>query len=260
VSHHRDPPTSQRPRTRLSQRLVQVSRQLSREVRGLEFGSPAAFVYNPLDYARAPHEAYLHRYGNRQVRVVLVGMNPGPFGMAQTGVPFGDVAMVRDWLGIAAHVGTPASQHPKRPIVGFRCTRREVSGSRLWGWAKASFGTPELFFAECFVINYCPLVFMDDSGRNITPDRLRPGERQPLFDACDGAVRQVLAALRPASVVGIGRFATDRLRQALTAEGLPIRTLIHPSPANPRAAANFAREATECLGKCGVKLPSTAPG
>ena len=35
-------------------------------------------------------------------RVVFLGMNPGPFGMAQVGVPFGEVAAVRDWLRIDA--------------------------------------------------------------------------------------------------------------------------------------------------------------
>ena len=58
------------------------------------------FVYNPLVYARVPH-GHTSSVGVRGAEdVLLVGMNPGPFGMAQTGVPFGDVAMVRDFLGI----------------------------------------------------------------------------------------------------------------------------------------------------------------
>ena len=31
---------------------------------------------------------------------VFLGMNPGLWGMAQTGVPFGTVSLVRDWMGI----------------------------------------------------------------------------------------------------------------------------------------------------------------
>ena len=71
--------------------LIDVSRRLSERVSLLRFAPPVTHVYNPLDYARRSHEAYLKKYGSSLRRVVLVGMNPGPFGMAQTGVPFGDV-------------------------------------------------------------------------------------------------------------------------------------------------------------------------
>jgi single-strand selective monofunctional uracil DNA glycosylase len=112
--------------------LVSVSRKLSARVARLKFDPPVTHVYNPLEYARAAHERYLERFGTPPKEVVLVGMNPGPFGMAQTGVPFGDVKMVRDWMGISLPVKGPANQHVKRPIQGFDCGRSEVSGSRLW--------------------------------------------------------------------------------------------------------------------------------
>ena len=117
----------------------------------MQFPPPVAFVYNPLNYAAAPHEAYLARYASGKKEALFVGMNPGPFGMAQTGVPFGDVAMVRDWLGVRGEVRAPTQAHPKRPITGFACTRSEVSGTRLWGWARDRFGTPGQFFARFFV-------------------------------------------------------------------------------------------------------------
>ena len=170
--------------------LVDISAELSARVEELGFPS-VPFVYNPLDYARVPHEAYLERWGTRTPReVLLVGMNPGPFGMAQTGVPFGDVTMVRDFLGITGPVGRPVREHPRRPISGFACTRSEVSGTRLWGWARDRFSTAERFFERVFVTNWCPLVFMDESGRNRTPDKLPAGERAPLFRACDEALAQ----------------------------------------------------------------------
>jgi single-strand selective monofunctional uracil DNA glycosylase len=162
-------------------------------------------------------------------------MNPGPFGMAQTGVPFGDVAMVRDWLGIEGAVGRPEPEHPRRPVLGFGCPRSEVSGTRLWGWARDRFGTPEAFFSRFFVLNYCPLAFLEQSGRNRTPDRLPPAERAPLFAACDRALRDGVELLRPRAVVGVGRFAADRARAALAGLELPIGTILHPSPANPEA-------------------------
>src|SRR5437870_3656643 len=139
--------------------LVRISRALARDVQRLTFGPPVTHVYNPLDYAGRLHEAYLRQYGGGRKAVVLLGMNPGPFGMAQTGVPFGDVSVVRDWLGLRAEVGRPDREHPKRPVSGLDCPRGEVSGTRLWGWARDRFGTPQRFFDRFFVVNYCPLAF-----------------------------------------------------------------------------------------------------
>ena len=141
-------------------------------------------------------------------------MNPGPFGMAQNGIPFGDTAMVRSWLGIEAPVERPRREHPKRPVMGFGMTRGEVSGARLWGWARERFRTPERFFRRAFVWNYCPLSFMNESGRNVTPDKLPRAERDPLFAACDDALAAVIARLRPAKVVGVGAFAAAAGRPA----------------------------------------------
>jgi len=111
--------------------LVDIGRALGTSVSKLRFSEPDTHVYNPLVYARAPHEQYLERFGAPPREALLLGMNPGPFGMAQTGVPFGDVGIVRDWTGIEAPVAQPERPNPKRPIQGFACTRSEVSGSRL---------------------------------------------------------------------------------------------------------------------------------
>jgi single-strand selective monofunctional uracil DNA glycosylase len=214
--------------------LVAISRELSEHVDALRFPS-VAVVYNPLVYARTPHESYLQRYGARRPReVLMVGMNPGPFGMAQTGVPFGDVAMVCDFLGIHGHVGKPPYEHPKRPIAGFDCHRSEVSGTRFWGWARDRFGTAERFFERVYVANWCPLVFMDESGRNRPPDKLTAAERAPLFEVCNRALARVAETLSPSLVVGIGGFAEQRAREALGGN-VRIGRILHPSPASPAA-------------------------
>ena len=216
--------------------LVSVAQRLRERTRALRFAAPVRHVYAPLDYAWAPHRVYLQRYGHEPREVLLVGMNPGPFGMAQTGVPFGDVGMVRDWLGIEAPVERPADEHPRRPVLGFGIGRGEVSGARLWGWARDRFGTPERFFRRAFVWNYCPLCFLDDGGRNVTPDKLRPREaRERLFAICDEALAATVAHLRPAVVVGIGRFAAGRSRPVAEAAGARWGTAPHPSPASPLA-------------------------
>jgi single-strand selective monofunctional uracil DNA glycosylase len=216
----------------------------------MHFADPVAHVYNPLHYAREPHEAYLDRFGSAPDRVLLVGMNPGPFGMVQTGVPFGEVGFVRDWMGISGRVEAPAREHPKRRVEGFACTRSEVSGARLWGWARDRFGTADDFFARFFVLNYCPLAFVEASGRNRTPDKLPVDERDPLFAACDEALRESIEVLAPRAVVGIGAFAEQRAR-ALTER--PVGMVLHPSPASPRANRGWAEAADADLRRLGLE-------
>lgn len=235
--------------------LVAVVRQLAEQTRALAFAPPVAHVYRPLDYARRPHESYLERYGAGPKTVVLVGMNPGPWGMVQTGVPFGDVRQVRDWLGIEAAVGQPAAPHPKRPVLGFACGRREVSGSRLWGWARSRCPDPARFFASYFVLNYCPLAFVEDSGRNRTPDKLPAAERKALVAACDEALRRSVALLAPAHVVGVGAYALAAARRALPAADAKLSSVLHPSPASPRANRGWAEQAEQQLVAAGVPLP-----
>jgi len=234
--------------------LVSISRELSRAVSELRFRPPTAFTYNPLAYAQKPHEAYLERYGEGRGRVLLVGMNPGPFGMMQTGVPFGDVRLVREFLGIEAKVSRPAAEHPKRPILGFGCTRSEVSGTRVWGWARERFGSAERFFERFFVVNYCPLAFLEESGKNRTPDKLPAAEQAPLFAACDRALGRIVQRLEPALVVGIGAFAESALRRTLGAGGPRVGCVLHPSPANPKANAGWARVVEQQLSELGVAL------
>lgn len=231
--------------------LARIARRLAREADALRFDPPVAYVYDPLDYAWAPHREYLRRYGAGPKEVVLLGMNPGPFGMAQTGVPFGDVVMVRDWLGIEGPVGRPPREHPKRPVLGFACRRREVSGQRLWGWARERFGSPEAFFARFFVLNYCPLCFLEASGRNRTPDRLPAAERAPLFRACDAALRRAVQALGPWVVLGVGRFAAVRAAEALAGLRVAVGSVPHPSPASPLANRGWARHMDAALAALG---------
>lgn len=239
----------------MSDLLVAAAERLRDDVDRLDFGPPVAHVYNPLRYAWRPHRLYLERFGAAPKEVVLVGMNPGPWGMAQTGVPFGEVEMARDWLGIAGDVETPAHEHPKRPIEGFDCRRSEVSGRRLWGWARSRFGTPEAFFRRFFVWNYCPLAFLEESGRNRTPDKLPAAERAPLEAACDRALRAAIEALAPTRVLGVGRFAERRIRAALGGHDVEIGQILHPSPASPLANDGWQWRAEAQLRSLGVILP-----
>jgi len=235
-----------------AEQLLAAATALSDAVSRLPFRPPVAFVYNPLDYAWSLHEQYLRRFGATPKRVLFLGMNPGPFGMAQTGVPFGEVAAVRDWMKLDAPVEQPAQQHPKRPVLGLNCPRSEVSGRRLWGLFAARFGAAEKFFAGHFVANYCPLAFLAESGANLTPDKLPATETARLFAACDEHLRAVVAALQPEWLLGIGDFAEKRLRALFENAGYRLGKVLHPSPASPAANRDWAGAATRQLQALGV--------
>jgi single-strand selective monofunctional uracil DNA glycosylase len=236
--------------------LVAIGRKLRTQVDRLTFSEPVTHVYNPLDYAREPHEAYLEQYGTGKKRLIFLGMNPGPFGMAQTGVPFGDIKMVRDFLGITGKVGKPKNEHPKRLVQGFDCPRSEVSGTRLWGWLNERFGSAKAFSKVGFVVNYCPLVFMEESSKNRTPDQLPGPEQSALFAICDEALRATVQTLSPEWVIGVGGFAEKRAKIALAKLDVKVATLLHPSPASPRANKGWGREADADLAKAGISLAS----
>ena len=239
----------------IARQVWNAGRALSRGMRDLSFAAPVAFVYNPMDYARAAHRIYVDRFAASRKKAIFLGMNPGPFGMAQTGIPFGEVAMVRDWMGIETPIKRPALEHPKRPVTGFACTRSEVSGARLWGAIADHWGTPEKFFADYFVVNYCPLLFVEESGRNRTPDKLPANEREPIYAACDRHLRKLVDILEPEVLVGVGAFAADRARRTLGEEGPRIETVLHPSPASPRANRGWKEQAEaelRAIGLCGL--------
>jgi len=247
------------PATRTCAELQRISSALAAGCEALRFGPHVSAVYNPLVYAAAPHAMYLERAGAAPRKVIFLGMNPGPWGMAQTGVPFGEVAAVREWLGIQATVAKPAGEHPKRPVLGFACARSEVSGRRLWGLFRERFKTCEDFFRDHYVANYCPLVFMGESGANITPDKLPAHEAAALFELCDRALADTVAALKPDWLIGVGGFAKkriDRLSARMNGEagGKPFSAaqILHPSPASPRANAGWGGEVTKTLLELGV--------
>lgn len=234
---------------------VQITAALRRALAPLRFAPPVAQVYNPIDYARASNQIYLERYARKPCDVLLVGMNPGPWGMAQTGVPFGEISMVRDWMGIEAPVKRPANEHPKRPILGFDCTRSEVSGARLWGWARDRFHTPDAFFDRFFVHNHCPLAFMEESGRNLTPDKLPAAERDPLLATCDAALAAMVDWLDPVHVIGVGGFAEKRIHRALGKTDRHVGRIPHPSPASPAANRGWAAAADAAFRDLGIAIP-----
>jgi single-strand selective monofunctional uracil DNA glycosylase len=218
----------------------------------LRFVAPVTHVYCPLDYAWRPYEIYIRRFAAGRKRVLFLGMNPGPFGMAQTGIPFGDVESVRQWMKVETPIGKPRLEHPRRPVSGFDSPRSEVSGRRLWCFFQQRFGSADRFFAEHLVLNYCPLAFIEHNGRNRTPDKLSPAEKAPLFAACDAHLREAVAALQPEWVIGIGDFAWKRARSVFDSASPKLGRILHPSPANPRANHGWGQVVLQQLQEQGV--------
>jgi single-strand selective monofunctional uracil DNA glycosylase len=235
--------------------LHQATETLRTRTRALSFGAMVAFVYYPLDYAAELVHAYEGRFGAGRKEVLFFGMNPGPFGMGQTGVPFGEVRFVRDWMKLRGEVRKPAVMHPKRPIEGLACTRSEVSGKRLWGAFADRYPNPDDFFARAFVLNYCPLLFLSETGSNITPNTLLKAEQRAIEEVCDDYVRAVVAVLQPRCLVGVGDYAKKRL-QTVFGASLPISSIPHPSPASPAANRGWEPLARNALDAAGIDLLS----
>lgn len=232
--------------------VIASAQRLADAVDALSFAEPTAYVYNPLGYAWAGHEAYMRRSLQGPRKVIFLGMNPGPWGMAQTGVPFGEIELVRDWIGVTAEIDKPDPEHPKRPIVGFNCEKSEVSGRRLWGYFRDQFSSSDAFFENHWVANYCPLVFMEDSSRNRTPDKLPVSESAPLYEACDTHLREVVSALQAEWIIGVGAFAEARAKEALKGIDIKIGRILHPSPASPAANRGWAAAAQKQLSAMGL--------
>lgn len=236
--------------------FLNIFQRLCDEVETLNFSSPVVSVYNPLRYARHGFEQYA-KFSHGRKQVVFLGINPGPWGMAQTGIPFGEINAVKNFLGInEITITPPVNQNVSYPVRGLECGRSEVSGKRLWGLFASRFGSAERFFAENFVLNYCPLLFIGrtDKGsiRNLTPDKLDPSERMRLCRICDSALVEAVEFLKPDYVVGVGAFAYKRAKFALIGQRVAITKILHPSPANPRANNDWAGKTERILIESGV--------
>lgn len=70
----------------IAAKVLNIEKNLSSELEKLAFSPPVAYVYNPLTYAWETHSIFVSKYANTKKKILFVGMNPGPWGMVQTGV------------------------------------------------------------------------------------------------------------------------------------------------------------------------------
>lgn len=226
--------------------ILSFTKKTNRLLKDLSFGDPVTHIYNPLEYAWEIHKQYISRFANSKKKILFLGMNPGPYGMAQTGVPFGEIDAVKNWMKLDGKVSQPINMHSKRPIEGLGCARSEVSGRRLWGLFSEKHKNPESFFEDNFVVNYCPLVFMEESGRNRTPDKLPASERALSDEICDNYLKQYIEVLSPEWVIGVGQYAEKKaegVSSTIENSNIQIGRILHPSPASPAANRGWAEQA-----------------
>lgn len=240
------------PELGAGERVLEAVSRAASQLCSRDWGAPVHTVYNPLEYARDPALAYHRRFVLDSARVLWMGMNPGPFGMVQTGIPFGARRTVQEVLGITGRVSPPARQHPRRPIQGFSETREEVSGKRLWGMVSETWGSAARFAETNALVNYCPLAFLNERGANIPLPGLAAADRRAVEEACDASLGQTLRILSPEICVAIGKVAETALRRV----GAPNVVLLpHPSPASPQANRDWSGMARRALSEAGL-LPA----
>lgn len=187
----------------MSKNLIAITAELRDKLDRLP--EPAGVeVYNPLSYAWQLHQRYLRRFvtqgpqteppfevggmgpsvSTQQRRVLFIGMNPGPFGMMQTGCPFGDKVSARQLGGLP---GVPLSdRHTEsldlsklttlkaRRTQGFGIKQRETSGQRFWEgmtelWPLTSIGRARV------TAGGAPIVLFDEE-----PDRRAAMSTDPI--------------------------------------------------------------------------------
>lgn len=226
------------------ERLIEAAASLRDDVdplgRKLVSEGRIDICYNPLMYAWDVHEEYLRRMGGLGAQTVMLGMNPGPHGMGQMGIPFAATSVVRELLGISdIQVNQPEIPDDRRPVIGLDYHKEEVSGTRLWGLLQKQYGDAETIASHVFLVNHCPLMlFSGPRATNITPDKIGGKTAKTLLERCDEHLTEVVSILGADRVVGVGKFAESRARAALVETSVEVAGCWHPSPASPLANRN----------------------
>lgn len=219
-----------------TQHPVDVTRELNERMETVTIEEKVEWFYNPLDYAFPVHAEYLKTFGDDTKTGFFLGMNPGPWGMAQTGVPFTDPYIARDWMGLSEQpIGTPSNEREERPIKGWESDRKEASGQKLHGFFREVYGSLEAFFDDNIVMNYCPLVMYSEEATNTTPEDLLKDDRERLYSICDPYLEALIDFYDPDVFVGIGRFGQRRIADVTDRAEEEVAYLPHPSPASPIA-------------------------
>ncbi len=235
----------------VSEKLKSLTEEFTREIEKVrDLIKDDIYIYNPLLYASKMAYAYIEEYAVSPTKYLFLGMNPGPFGMAQTGIPFGEVNAVKSYLKLNEPIESPKKEHPNRKVEGLDIKRSEVSGLRFWTLMQTHFKEAKEMRGEIYVANYCPLLFLSPvkTARNITPDKLSKETREVLYKVCDQYLFDTIDLLNCEKLIGIGKFAEKKLKN----DKIPYYSILHPSPASPLANRGWQEQAEKQLKEIGV--------
>ncbi|KAL1451943.1 hypothetical protein WDU94_006272 [Cyamophila willieti] len=204
----------------IAEGVLTIEKQLIHELtnNNLSYDASIEYIYNPLDYAFELHSKYVYKYCTSKKKILFLGMNPGPWGMVQCGIPFGEVKAVKGFLNIEGEVNQPDKFHKDRPITGLDCPRSEISGKRLWELAsQLSDGKAENFFRHAYVHNYFPLAFLSKTAKNITPAELKNKITiEKLNSICDKSLSDIIQHLGVDTVIAIGKAKDEKINTETT--------------------------------------------
>ena len=209
--------------------IIELYKSLNIELDELKFFPPCFYVYNPLSYCFESFKIYFEYLNTEEEINLFFGINPGPFGMAQTGIPFGDKETVKNYLKIEPKIDIDKipKQHPKKQILGLEVKRVEKSGRIFWGVIKEFYPEKYDFFKSNFVLNFCPLCFLDEQGRNITPKVLRKEDQIALYKILEIFMLKLFKLIKIKKLIAIGDETFSYLNALNTK--LKIQTIIHPA-------------------------------
>lgn len=230
-------------------KLLQYATALNEKLRKLSFNSPVQYVYNPVEYAYDMHAAFIKRYCQSEKKILLLGMNPGPWGMVQTGIPFGEINMVKEWYQIEAKINKPAIECPQREVMGLDCHRSEISGKRLYEYFKKVSHTPDNFFKNTYLYNYCPLALLQRGGNNFTPSSLKGAIKKELEEYCNDSLLQVLELLKTEIIIALGVYTkkqADLILKVNCIDHIQVICMPHPSP-RAKGNENWSEKAQHVL-------------
>lgn len=231
----------------LTDTLLGFSKTLVQSLQKIDIGqfTNDIIMYNVLDYAWDAWEQYITQYAKGTAHTLVLGINPGPHGMVQTGIPFGNISTVQHYLNIQPNIQhDKISPHPRRPVLGLTYTREEPSGKLLWGTIQEMYPNPNDFFSDFFVLNYCPLAFFsnDEKASNLTPDKLPKIYQSHIEILCSKHLAQYLVGFQITRILAVGKYTQQIAGKVLEGGGLDIlmpkqkievQYLTHPSPLNP---------------------------
>jgi len=218
-------------------------------------------VWNPALYALDIYQEYLTKFPPEPGAILALGLNPGPYGMAQTGIPFTDCRTASGALGMEMTIPGKAPDdlisRLKKANGKWRGTY-ERSSLGMYRFLILAWGDIKTAYRNWFVGNPCPLLFLDPERWNVTPADPRLRRMKEVGELRQRAVIGFSEILNPRGIVCFGKDVAKAVGEVAIRQVGPDRVVFyeHPARAVPEKwAAGLLQELTQrqlLTGKPGV--------